>query len=236
MEQEHINNDLLRKIQENLRAVKPRGRWYGRAINVARLSLIALFVFISTLAMSLFLYDLGEKTNIFEFTQSPIIENVANFIFEFLIISLLGVGGFYLMYRQTDWVLVKERLWLFIGAFIIIAGASVGLVLFSESDIDPWGDFIGDTTHEVSRLLPFRGAMEERMETGLEENSYFRGSIVSVKKSEHDALITIQYDKKTGVFRIVNDKGNYLVGDRVIIQFSDEHDGSEPEVIGIRKI
>ena len=108
MKQEHINTQLLKKITADIMAKTPRGRWYGRLVTVARMSLVMLFFFAASFAMSFFLYDLGEKMSMFEFTNSPIIENMTNFLFEFLIIALLGIGGIYIVYRQTDWPLVKK--------------------------------------------------------------------------------------------------------------------------------
>ncbi len=236
MEPEHINQELLKKIQEDLKTAKPHGRGYGRLIVATRVLSMVLLAFIATFAMSFFLYDLGEKTSIFEFTQSPVIENITNFVFEFLIISLLGIAGIYAIYRQTDWLLVKERLWLLVGSFILISGASIGLVLFSQSEMDPWGDFIGDTTHGITHILPLRSLMAERMENDMEENSYFTGIITKTETSEGDAILSVQNNLKSKTFRVKNSDHKYALGDKVIVQYASEDDGGDLLVKEIRKL
>lgn len=236
MKQEHINTQLLKKITEDIMAKAPRGRWYGRLVTVARVSLVMLFFFAASLAMSFFLYDLGEKMSMFEFTNSPIIENMTNFLFEFLIIALLGIGGIYIVYRQTDWPLVKERFWLFIGSFIFVASLSIGLVLFSESILDPWGDFIGETTHRISHALPFRLEAEEKMENELNENFYFTGTIIAATTSENDMMLTIQNNSSIKSFKIQDSTDDYSIGNNVIVHYKDEEDGSDLVITEIKKL
>ncbi len=233
---EQINKELLKKIQENIKTTKPHGRWYGRLIIAVRVASMVLLAFIATFAMSFFLYDFGEKTSIFEFTQSPIIENVANFLFEFLIISLLGIVGIYAIYRQTDLPLVKERLWLLVGSFVIISGVSICLVLFSQSDIDPWGDFIGDTTHEITHTLPLRSFLEDRMENDMEENFFFTGSITKLETSNGDTLISVENALKSKTFKVKNGDHSYAVGDKIIVQYTNRDDSGELFVQGIKKL
>ena len=235
MKQQHINTQLLKKITKDIMAKAPRGRWYGRLVSAARVSLVMLLFFAASFAMSFFLYDLGEKISIFEFTNSPIIENMTNFLFEFLVIALLGIGGIYIVYRQTDWPLVKERFWLFIGSFIFVASLSIGLVIFSESSVDPWGDFIGETTHSISRTLPFRSEAEERMENDMDENFYFAGTIIPATTSDDDT-ITIQSSSLIKSFNIEDDISAYEVGSNVIVHYVDEQDGSDPVIKEIKKL
>ncbi len=234
--EEQINNELLKKIQENIKTAKPHGRWYGRLVIAMKVASMVLLAFIATFAMSFFLYDLGEKTSIFEFTQSPIVENVANFLFEFLIISLLGIAGIYAIYRQTDLPLVKERLWLLVGSFVLISGVSIGVVLLSQSTLDPWGDFIGDTTHEITHILPLRSFMEDKMENDMEENSYFTGSITKVETIGDDAALSVQNDLKSKTFKVKNGDHKYSVGEKVIVRYENEDDGGELLVKEIKKL
>ncbi len=236
MEPEKINKDLLKKIQENLKKTSPHGRWYGKLVMLTQISAIALLVFIATLAMSFFLYDLGEKTSIFEFTNSPIVENIVNFVFEFLIISLLGIGGIYAIYRQTDWPLVKERLWLLVGAFVFVVGISVGLVLFSQNAPDPWGDFIGDGAQGITHALPLRSLVEEQLENDMEENSYFTGNITKVETSGGDIVVTVVGGQKTKTFHAKDATEKYTVGDKVIVKYGDEDDGDGLLINDIKRI
>ncbi len=236
MKKEHRDDQLLDKITENIRATAPRGRWYGRAMTATKVCLVLLFFFTATLAMSFFLYDFGEKKSMFEFTNSPFVENMTNFLFEFLVISLVGIGGIYTVYRQTDWPLVKERLWLFVGLFATVAGISVGLVIFSESTIDPWGDFIGETTHSITHMLPIRSGIEEGIENDMNENFYFSGTIITSTTSEDDTIITIQNDSSAKVFRISDSTGIFTPGMNVIVHYVDEQDGSEPLIKEIKRL
>lgn len=233
MESENIK---LKKIQEDLKAATPRGRGYGKLLVAIRISCMALLAFIATFAMSFFLYDLSEKTSIFEFTQSPTIENIVNFVFEFLVISLLGMAGIYVLYRQTDWPLVKERLWLLAGSFVLISGVSIGLVLVSQSAMDPWGDFIGDSTHGITHMLPLRSFIEDRMENDMEENSFFTGNITKLEATGTEAILSVQGDLKSKTFKVRNADHAYSVGDKVIVRYANEDDGDELLVKEIKKL
>ncbi len=237
MENPH-NNELLQKIQENIKSAKPHGRWYGRTILAVRISCMIALAFIATFAMSFFLYDLGEKTSIFEFTQSSVIENIANFLLEFLIISLSGVLGIYIIYRQTDWPFVKERVWLVVGTFILVSGASVGLMLFSKSEMDPWGDFIGDTTRGLTHIIPLRSSIEDRFENDLEDNFYFTGSIIKINIQTDITALTIQNQQKSKTFLMKNGANNFALapGVKVVIQYTDELDESGLLIKEIKKL
>lgn len=234
----YTNNELLQKIQENIKTARPRGRWYGRTILVVRICFMISLAFIATFAMSLFLYDLIEKTSILEFTQSPVVENVANYLLEFLVISLLGIVGIYTIYRQTDWPLVKERVWLVIGTFILVSGASVGLMLFSKSELDPWGDFIGETTHGITHTLPLRSSIEDRFENEMEDNFYFTGNITKATVGTDTIILTIQNEHRSKTFFVKDgiNRSVFAPGDKVVVQYTDEQGENELLVKEIKKL
>ncbi len=234
METKKDNQDLLEKIQDTLKTKQPHSRWHGRLFTFSKISSIIILFLLSSLTLSLFLYDVGEKTSIYEFTNSPLIENILTFLLEFLVISILGIMGIYAIYRQTDWPLVKDRLGLFAASFICITALSVGAVVFSASTTNPWGDFIGDIAHHARHTIPVRSYFEEREEKDLEAHLYFSGKIISITPFDNTLSLTVENGRETKTFLMQGFQPALKAGDTIILQY--ENEGATSTVQRIKKI
>ncbi len=222
METNKNNQDLLRKIHDKLKTEKPHSRWHGRLIAWSKISSIIVLFLLSSFTLSLFLHDVGEKTSIYEFTNSPVIENTLNFLVEFLVISLLGIAGIYAIYRRSDWPLVKERLGLLTVSFVCITAVSVSVIVFSANNANPWGGFIGDITHRVRHTIPLRSYFEEREEKDLEANSYFSGTVTFITSFGKNIAIIVDNGVTTKTFLMQDLLAPIKVGDTIILQYEGE--------------
>lgn len=160
METQNPNPELLIKIKEKIKKETPHGRGYAKFISAVRISLVAILVVISTLSLSIFLTDILQKLQGGELENYSFLQSSLSFLFEFLIITLLGITAVYVVYRNTDWPFVKEKLRLIVGSFVLISLLSTGIVMLSESEETALGNFLDGVKDRIEDSLPFRTLLE----------------------------------------------------------------------------
>src|SRR6185295_2294878 len=157
--------------------------------------------------------------------------NLIGFLFEFLIIALLGITAIYILYRNTDWPFVKERVGLIVGSFILISVLSIGLVILAESEETALGDFLDGIKDRVEDSIPFRALI---VDDKVKDIYKLEGTIISVEKDGRDYIIEVQSESK--IVRLMLEKrfGVFNVGDKIKLEY--EVDGSEQDIEMIQKI
>lgn len=229
METQDTNKELLEKIKDKIKKEIPHSRGYAKVISVLRIGLLVILVFVSTLMLSIFISDIIQKVRGYEFENLPFTQNILGFLFEFLIIALLGTLAIYLIYRHTDWPYVKEKLGLVIGSFLIIFLLSMGVIILSENEKTAVGAFFDGLEEKVEKFIPFRAWLDS-----VKAIYPLEGTIILIEQDGRDSIIEVESESKKVRLMLEKRFGEFEVGDKVRLQY--EVDGTAQDVEMIEKI
>jgi hypothetical protein len=182
-----FTNDLLKKIQQT----KPRDKSYFLFRNFIFGFLILVLICLSVYLLSAFWIDayqisdflIDEKNIGWNFLQEA--------LFEFVLFAIIFVGLIYIIYRQTDWFLVRHKIILIASFFCIILLGSFLTVLIFDNQQAP--------KQAISPIqnLPYRPQRKEIIQQKLQEKDIFVGKLISVNFESKQIIIKNPREEKT---------------------------------------
>jgi len=170
-----LNIDLNSKIQEKIKLQTPRPKWQYQILDAGRVILFVVLIALSILSLASFLNDMFEFSEAYNQPAFFVPRLFTNLLFELVLFAIICGSMIFLIYRQTDWPLVRNKVLLFtaIAAAILIPG----LILAFGYNLDLAPD------------LPYRQNRREQIQTFLREQGVFVGKITSVTEIKNDARL-----------------------------------------------
>lgn len=129
--------------------------------------------------MAGFIYDIWSIHNIMEYAEESSIAVYRGVASEFLILIVLLLSGMFVLYRKTDWMLVKEKNIIAVTLLlsVLLGGFAIFSVLKKSNQT-----LLEDTVNTVN-ILPYRYNQDRQGDilNQMEEKNLFVGKVVDIK-------------------------------------------------------
>jgi hypothetical protein len=203
-----LNKDILNQIDKT----DPKSKNYFLGKNILLGALLVAFGFVSVFILASFIIDARE---ILVFSDRLSFVDIFNqLLFELVLIVLVISGLFYLLYRQTDWILVRHKVWLVLTfSVLVISFSGLSLMAFQEAAFD--------SPRDTLKVLPHRQKRAQKLNEKLLDNGSFVGKIVYIDTQNRE--IKIENPIKSVFFRLgesVNTE-ELVLGKDVIVRFQE---------------
>jgi hypothetical protein len=227
------NDDLTKKIMDQVEDRQMKPGWYFATreglVLLGVLGLMGLTVFL----LSFFVWDVVQNFRVFG--QSPeVLGTIFSSAFLEIIILVLVFGVLvYLLYRQTDWFLVQNRLWIVLGIGLIAIVATSLVVTAALMNEDVSRPF--EETQEQAERLPILRDRRNRIRQELDQRNIFVGRVEKIERQEfRDVRLIVSNPDKTEVFTSDKPRLGIREGQFVAVKFA-ERDGQK-QVVEIRPV
>ena len=184
------SNSLKSTILSTIKTKKVVNSNYFRVYNLLLILGIAVLSFLSVFLLAGFLADLGEINKISDDFLGNFVQN--SFL-EFVVLAILIGVLIYVIYRQTDWILVRHKRALLAGIliFITIFGTLGSFVIHNHLE-----------TLQNLENLDYRKNRLANLGQKMKENQVFIGKITELNKVEKWLKITNKLETKTFYWQI----------------------------------
>jgi hypothetical protein len=185
------NSDFTKHLLKKIEQTKPKDKNYFLFRNFIFGFLILVLISFSIYLLSVFWIDTNQTSN-FLIDEKKVAWNfLQEVLFEFILFAILSVGLIYIIYRQTDWFLVRHKVILIVSFFCIILFGSFLTVLVSDSQPD------SKQVIPPIQNLPYRPQRKKNMQQKLQEKNIFVGELILVNIQNRQIIIKNLYEEKT---------------------------------------
>lgn len=198
---------ILNKIASRIGNEKPIASLLVRSMRLGAIAACGALLLVSIILISLFIFDLLEKSTIEGFFEQNIY-TPANFLFEYLVLAFLLILIFVYLYRSFDWPLVKQKNAIFgIGlATSVIVGIGVA---YGAEHIFLLRHSLNTVKDAYVSTMPVRKAQIATTHTLLTSSNNVIGSISKIV--ENGEVITI-------TLRVKNAEATYIVKESAVTE------------------
>ncbi len=205
-----LNSKILNQIESQ--KMKPQSYfWLKNALLI-----LALITF-SALAIFLLGSFFDDTLEILEFRKYGlgIFLIIPVILFEFMLISLLlGIIIFFL-YRSTDWILVRHKLWLslFLLIFIVAGSIAVAFTLDQEDLVKP---------AENLESAPYRSNRKKELFEELKKKDVFVGKVTFFDSESGFIIVTNRLEERKFKLDLRDrPRQDIKVGNEVMVRFKE---------------
>lgn len=181
-----FNSDLLEKIKSET----PRKPIVFFGINIFLSLGILLMLGVSIYLLSLFIIDTERLGLLFFRTESLSVEFWASLVLEFVVASGVLIFISYMIYRRTDWLLVRHKFLLVLAMFGVVILSSVVL-----TSIPATAQYFAINTRIIEQLPNHQNRQQKILEN-LEKKSVFVGRVVEINTEEKSFKLKNAYSEK----------------------------------------
>lgn len=211
-----------KQLYSNLSKTKQRSGKYFVVKNILIILLLLLLSIASIIAVATFLRDLLILNTFYGLWENLPWQIVTQGFTELVAIGIIMLIICYIIYRQTDWPLVRnEKLLLMIMIILLITGG--GIATFTKG---LHGSL--DNNRVALQRLPHRKDRDILISTQLRKRGIVIGVVDSISTEEQ--TITIRTPREIIILSYDKEPSKILEGDTVKINAKDD------EIISIRKI
>ncbi len=217
--------DLTQDILSKIDLVKPKSQWCFWLRNAGFIALIALLILIGSVSLGSFWIDLIELRNVASVGGLNLASIWSEALFELIGLAVVGIAIAYLVYRQTDWFMVRNRILLVLTfSACILLGGILYINIYS---------FAGKSNlqnRDIVQGSRIRSGRRQRLDNTLKNKGLFDGIV----ENNDSGRLEIRNQKGTFSFITNLETPNILnveKGDHVIIRVNDKN-----QVISVRLI
>jgi uncharacterized membrane protein YhdT len=217
--------DFLQSTMQRIDEVQPVSKTSVLLRNVTFGILIVVLSFVVSWLLSSYLYDIFYTVYI-DTTGFMSAAQLSDTLLELLFIAILAIIVVILIYRRTDWPLVRNQVILLVLLLFVVGSGGGLLVTFASVE------FLESPT-EVVEKLPYREMRRQRILENLEERNIISGKVASI--NPRTQTIEIHSDKGIKEYKYTSENRNIKEieeGDRVLIKIGPREEG----VVWILKI
>lgn len=165
-------------IMSQIEGQKMHSKNYYLLRNGAIITLLILLTILAVFSFAAFLSDSSEYWELGSTISNPFFVLFSGFLFELLVFVSILIAIFYVVYRQTDWVLVRHArlLILAIIGLIIVGG---GITVYTVNQ-----ELLRQPVKEIENNIPYRRGRIDKLETELKKRGRFIGKIISLEENQ----------------------------------------------------
>lgn len=210
--------------------VRPQKVWQARLKSAAIGVVIVVLCFAVSWLLSSYFYDIIYTIYFDPSDFSFQAVRLGDTLLELLLIAIILFAVLYLVYRKTDWPLVRHQ-FILMFTFLSLLGFGGGLLATYASS-----NFL-EAPNTVVESFPHRQDRRERIQDVFVRNGKFAGLIVSIDVDSETVEIKNQVStKKFGYQNLDVQRGDYIIGDVVLIDFELTENDDLPQIISIKKM
>jgi len=196
--------DILKNIQETT----PRSRSYFLYKNILQILVFIILIAVGIVLVGSFIKDIIDLITIYDKfgVIGPLI--ILESLWELLLLGiLLGILD-YLIYRKTDWPMVRNQRALFGSLILLILVGGFGLSIFAEAFLRP--------NINTMEGLPYRQNRREYLEKRIGQKGVYFGRVIEIDED----TVTLENHLGSKEFDLKKES-NVREGDFVVIQIKD---------------
>lgn len=177
--------DLKKQILEKTENLKPRPSWYFRAISILQISIISIFLIMGSFLLGILIWYF---LSFDEVSLRLFFDLGGVFSFALLILLILIIIS-YMIYRQSDFPWVKNRLFIFISSILILVLLGFGFLVIARNN-RPVADFFEGRKNDIDDL-PLNDRRPIRKPKAGPPKVLFRGRVVQLEPLEGGDFVEI---------------------------------------------
>jgi hypothetical protein len=223
-----LKPEISAKIMGYIGHEKQHSRNFFRFLNLSRILAILSGMVISSLALSVFVWDGWLKFQLSNLVGLNTVEILSDLYFELILVVVVVVIVSLLIYRQTDWYFVKDMKWVLVGIALVllITAGFISLDAMKEDKITSTS-----TTNTIPQIaqtiqqLPYH--QSNPLWQKLEKQNLFLGKIESIdlKNKTVTASSVARVQSQTLLFKASNiGLKKFKLSQLVLISFEKNQD------------
>ncbi len=215
---------LKNKILTQIHQQKPYSWWRFFLINVIKIIAVFILFCLSSLVLSYFVWDLIEANTLLAQSDQNLFTILNNSLPELLLFVLFVSLVLYLLYRQTDLPLVKNRGLVFGSVWFILA-LICGGVVWTVRENSAFEDEFFKTQSQLENL-PYRPKRFNQMYQKIRKPDKFMGSIVSktpISETQSKIVVRNQFEQFEFILDESVNSDNFKINQDVIIRFDQSN-------------
>ena len=208
---EQNNTNFTKNLLQKIQKTEPKNRNYFLFRNIGFGLLILFLLAFSIYLLSAFWVDTFELSEFLAEEDKINWSFLSQALFEFVILAGVLITLVYIIYRQTDWLLVGHKIILVSTLLLVVLFGSILMVLTVNSQ---------NQSKEIVRPvenLPYRPARKAKIQEKLDENQIFVGKLVKFDRKNQEIIVKNPDEEK--VFRISDVPPDIRLGQSLAIKY-----------------
>lgn len=187
MPQNLHSSSFTKNLLSKLEKIEPKNRNYFLFRNLGFGLLIFFLLILSVYLLAIFWVDTFELFSFLESGNNLNWDLLSQGLFEFATLATILVVLVYIIYRQTDWFLVRHKI-ILLGSFLLtVFVASILLIVITQGQ----NQIALPTEH-----LSYRPNRQQKIQEKLQENKVFVGKIIKIDRQNQEIVVKSPQQEK----------------------------------------